>query len=87
MPWSRSGEMQPPTRDWFGWGHPPPLQVLILWDIVPQPEFPARAQRSSRDVVKCVTVSFTSYTCRSDCDEATQAGYFPTFLGSLEMAW
>lgn len=28
------------TGHWFGLGHPPLLQVLVLGDVVPQPEFP-----------------------------------------------
>lgn len=34
------GEKDSCTCHWFGLGDPPPLQVFILWDIVPEPESP-----------------------------------------------
>jgi hypothetical protein len=38
------GEKDSCTCHWFGLGDPPPLQVFILWDIVPEPESPVRAE-------------------------------------------
>lgn len=53
--------LSPPTGNWFGLGHPPPLQVLILGDVVPQPEFPTKA-RTSRDGSECGTQAWSSRT-------------------------
>lgn len=47
---TQGGNGSPCTCDWFGLGDPPPLQVLILGDVVAKPETPVRAEHRQSSV-------------------------------------